>query len=94
MSLSDILVILALVFLGLHLLFDLKALRQAVAHRKDVWWTATTSGLNIWPIQWSRALSAVQNNDFLGARRTHSLIKRWGAHWSEERRKKEQGVRN
>ncbi len=42
MSISEVLVILALTFLGLHLLFDLKALRQAVAHGKDIWWTAAT----------------------------------------------------
>ena len=36
----------------------------------------------------------VQDNDFPKARRTHSLIKRWGAHWSEERLKKEQERKN
>lgn len=41
-NISEVLVVLALVFLGLHLLFDLKELRQAVSHRKDVWWTTAT----------------------------------------------------
>jgi len=42
MTLSEGLLVLTGAFLVAHLVLDLRTLRQAVAHRKDVWLTAAT----------------------------------------------------
>ncbi len=47
LSLSEWLLVLTGAFLFAHLLLDIRMLRLAVAHRKDVWLTVTTLGVLI-----------------------------------------------